>query len=207
MAVENGLPIDVSNIPIPPQLEADDFVMISKSTSNNNFGIMDLDKEEHYRKLELELEKQINLCTKNKEHFYKIGDVSTGSKFEKYLIDMKKDYEMLKSYKLRNEDVPKYHYENKEFSIVVCNTDVPINECIIEIIRGIDLPCKTPVDSYVKFDFPFPKDAIQPAKTHSFKNSLYPEYNQSFKFAIDRKARSLARIFNKSIKFEIYSKG
>lgn len=110
LLIRNGLPIDVSNIPIPPQLDSDDFVMVSKSSENLH---LDLDTEEHYRKLELELEKQINLCIKNKEHFFKIGDVSTGSKFEKFLIDMKKDLDMLKSYKQRGEEVPKYSYEKK----------------------------------------------------------------------------------------------
>ena len=129
----------------------------------------------------------------------KIGDVSTGTKFEKYLIDMKKDYEMLKSYKLRGVDVPQYHYENREFSIVVLNSDVTANEVVFEIVRIIDLPSKTPVDSFVRFEFAFPKDTPQTAKTHSFKSSLNPEFNQVFKFAIDKKARSLPRVFNKSM--------
>lgn len=64
-AVENGLPIDVSNIPIPPQLDTDDFVMVTSESSGALSGV-DLEKEEHYRKLELELEKQIGLCSKNK---------------------------------------------------------------------------------------------------------------------------------------------
>lgn len=120
---------------------------------------------------------------------------------------MKKDFELLRNYKQRGEEVPKYRYERKSFSIVVCNADVSINECAVEVVRAIDLPCKTPMDSYIRFEFPFPKDTPQPAKTHSAKNSLYPEFNQTFKFAIDRKSRSLARIFNKTMKFEIWSKG
>jgi len=206
IAVSNGLPIDVSNIPVPPQLGDDDFVLVSRERSSENLNL-DLETEEHYRKLELELQKQIELCNKNKEHFYKIGDVSTGTKFEKYLIDMKKDFEVLMAYKKRGDPVPKYHYELKEFSIVVCNTELSNNEVLFEIIRAIDLPCKQPIDSYVKFEFPFPKESPQQARTHSAKNTLYPEYEQSFKFPIDRKARSLARIFGKSIKMEIYSKG
>ena len=205
-AVENGLPIDVSNIPIPPQLDTDDFVMVTSESSGALSGV-DLEREEHYRKLELELEKQIGLCAKNKDHFYQIGDVSTGSKFEKYLVDMKKDFEFLQAVKKRGDEVPKYRYERKSFSIVVCNADVSINECVVEVKRGIDLPCKTPVDSYVRFEFPFPKDTPVPAKTHSFKNSLYPEFNQTFRFTIDRKSRSLARLFNKTMKFEIFTKG
>lgn len=70
-AVENGLPIDVSNIPIPPQIDSDDFVMVTSESSGALSGV-DLEKEEHYRKLELELEKQIGLCAKNKDHFYQV---------------------------------------------------------------------------------------------------------------------------------------
>lgn len=74
-------------------------------------------------------------------------------------------------------------------------------------MRAIDLPCKQPIDSYVKFQFDFPKEQPQTGRTHSFKNSLYPEFNQTFKFTIDRKSRSLARLLSKSMKLELYSKG
>ena len=57
---------------------------------------------------------------------------------------------------------------------MVCNTELSNNEVLFEIIRGIDLPCKQPVDSFVRFDFPFPKDTPQSARTHSAKNTLYP---------------------------------
>lgn len=57
-ATQNGLPIDATSIPTPPQM-ADDFVVVSLpdvSGQENN-----LEREENYRKIEVELQKQIEV--------------------------------------------------------------------------------------------------------------------------------------------------
>lgn len=57
-ATKCGLPIDATSIPTPPQL-ADDFVMISKADSDATCD--DLSKDELYRKVEIELNDQIEV--------------------------------------------------------------------------------------------------------------------------------------------------
>lgn len=57
-ATKAGLPIDATSIPTPPQL-TDDFVMISKSDSDVTCD--DLTKDELFRKVEMELNDQIEV--------------------------------------------------------------------------------------------------------------------------------------------------
>jgi coiled-coil and C2 domain-containing protein 1 len=56
-ATQNGLPIDATSIPTPPQM-TDDFVVVSLPESS---GIDDLEREEIYRKIEVELQNQIEV--------------------------------------------------------------------------------------------------------------------------------------------------
>ena len=65
-----------------------------------------------------------------------------------------------------NEQVPLYHYEKRTFDKVDCNGDLTDNELELEIIRAINisLPKDMKPDSlntYVKFDFPYPPVNIQ----------------------------------------------
>jgi coiled-coil and C2 domain-containing protein 1 len=56
-ATQNGLPIDATSIPTPPQM-TDDFVVVSLPESSS---VDDLEREEIYRKIELELQNQIEV--------------------------------------------------------------------------------------------------------------------------------------------------
>ncbi|XP_046857499.1 coiled-coil and C2 domain-containing protein 1-like [Xenia sp. Carnegie-2017] len=62
---------------------------------------------------------------------------------------------------------------------------------------------------YVSYEFPFPNDQPQTGFTETIKHNINPEFDQKFKISIDRKNRSLARIFRQqSVKFEIkYNRG
>ena len=157
-ATRNGLPIDVTSIPEPPQGEGD-FVIISQQSDYSNPEI-DADRDETFRKLEIELTSQIEMCSTNKEHFLRLGDVTSASKFEKFSIEMKKDLGVLQNNWRRGDKVPKYHYEQKSFSIVVSNTELSNTQISIEVIRAIDLPFKGEPDTFVKIEFPFPKVSL-----------------------------------------------
>jgi len=56
-ATQNGLPIDATSIPTPPQM-TDDFVVVSHPVSSDG---NDLEREEIYRKIEIELQNQIEV--------------------------------------------------------------------------------------------------------------------------------------------------
>lgn len=58
-----------------------------------------------------------------------------------------------------NLPLPKFHYEQKQFNIVKCNTDLTENELQINVVRGIGYVVANPkdVDTYVKVEFPYPQ--------------------------------------------------
>lgn len=204
-ATRNGLPIDATSIPTPPQIQ-EDYVIVEKSDCIN---VEEKGSEDLYSKLETDLINQIEICQRNKDHFLKLGDVSSASKFEKLAHSSRKDLDVIKHLWKLGESLPRFHYETRLFSMVQCNTDLIDTDFEITVERGINLPGKpTELDSYVKIEFPFPSDNPQKAKTHTVRDTNNPEYKETFKFKIDRKSRSLARIFKRQpVKLEVWSRG
>ncbi|KAL1441073.1 hypothetical protein MTO96_008821 [Rhipicephalus appendiculatus] len=224
-ATECGLPIDASKctngkgharggllrmlrcsqIPIPPQLQ-EDFVVVEASDCEPK----DENIEQMYQTLEQELVAQHEMCVQNKDHFFKLGDVASGTKFEKLAQDTNRDLLVVKNLRQRNDPLPRFHYETRVFSIVRCNHDLTDTDIEVSIVRGVNLPGKPDdLDSYVMVTFPFPNDAPQTARTRTVKDTNNPEFNESFKFEVNRKSRSLARVMKRhpikctaSVKFE-----
>ncbi|CAG2113994.1 unnamed protein product, partial [Medioppia subpectinata] len=193
-ATQNGLPIDATSIPTPPQI-GDDFVIVSHPECSQTD---DLEKEEIFRKIEVELQNQIEMCKRNKEYFLQLGDISTSSKFEKYAIDSRKDLDVLTARWRSGHKVPNFKYETRTFSIVICNTEVGVNEVTVEVVKAVDIPGKPDIDTYVRLDFPFPNKSILSVKV----------FNETFKFEIDRKSRQLPRTLKRHpLKLELMSKG
>ncbi|XP_013789819.1 coiled-coil and C2 domain-containing protein 1-like, partial [Limulus polyphemus] len=149
------------------------------------------------------------MCLRNKDHFLKLGDVASASKFETQAQHTRKDLDVIQTMWKRLDPLPRFHYETRIFSIIQCNTDLADNDLEVDVIRGVNLPGKPDdLDSYVKVELPFPSDNPQRAKSHTLRGTNNPEYKESFKFEINRKSRALARVFKRhSLKVEVWSKG
>lgn len=136
------------------------------------------------------------MCKRNKEYFLQLGDISTASKFEKYGADSRKDLDLLIIRWRNGQRVPEVKHETRTFSIVICNTEVTTNEVSVEVVKAVDIPAKSDVDTYVRLEFPFPnvsdetqtclcvphltavfgktQDRNQTARTKTVKNSVNP---------------------------------
>lgn len=131
------------------------------------------------------------------------------TEFEQYLAVNRKDLDALRNAFKHGEPPPKFHYESKTFQLVQCAPELGDTDLELTIVRGIDYNPPSgfeakDVDTYVKFEFPYPQEKPQQDKTATIKGTASPEYDQSFKLEINRK-RSGQRIFtNKAVKFEIY---
>ncbi|XP_015916777.1 coiled-coil and C2 domain-containing protein 1-like isoform X2 [Parasteatoda tepidariorum] len=207
-AVKMGLPIDTTQIPTPPQLESSDFVIVDALDCEEN-NTSDLSLEELFETLIKDLTNQLEICRRNKEFFLHLGDVTSASKFEKLALESKKDLSVVQHLKKTNQSVPKFHYETRLFSMVVCNTELADNELEVTVARGINLPGKQDeLDSFVRVEFPIPNETPQTAKTHTIKDTNNPEFEETFKFEINRKSRSQLRLFKRhSLKLEVFQKG
>ena len=67
----------------------------------------------------------------------------------------KKDLDALRFSFKRGDPVPKFHYEVRSFSRVVCHTDLNDNDLEFSVIQGINLPGASPKDTqtYVRYFF------------------------------------------------------
>lgn len=104
--------------------------------------------------------------------------------------------------------LPKYHYERKTFNVVKCHTDLTDNQLEVNIERGINYNVANPkdVDTYVKFEFPWPQDDATKGKTACIKNTDNPEYQFSQTIDIQRNSKQCVRIFKRqALKLEVYS--
>nr|CAD7404566.1 unnamed protein product [Timema poppensis] len=196
-----------TEVPIPPNtrvvLETDfDFVSVDDCTPGSDGEI--------FEKLEEDLLKQAKMCLTNRDHFKAVGDVASTNRFEQLALHSKKDLDAVRVAHKRGEAVPKFHYETKVFSIVQCCTDLGDNDLELTIIQGINYTVPNPkdVDTYVKFEFPYPTEDPPKDRTSVVKDTNNPEYNQVFPLTFQRNVRACQRVFKRhSIKLEVWSKG
>ncbi|XP_021922806.1 coiled-coil and C2 domain-containing protein 1-like isoform X2 [Zootermopsis nevadensis] len=202
-----GLPVDMDTVPIPPDtrvvLESDfDFVTVDDCVPGSDAEIFD--------KLEEDLLKQTKMCLTTRDHFKAIGDVASANRFEQLALHSKKDLNAVRCAHKRSESIPKFHYETKSFSIVQCCTDLGDNDLELTIIQGINYTVSNPkdVDTYVKFEFPYPSEDPPKDRTSLVKDTNNPEYNSTFNLTIHRNSRACQRVFKRhGIKLEVWSRG
>ncbi|KAB7498740.1 Coiled-coil and C2 domain-containing protein 1-like [Armadillidium nasatum] len=215
-ATEGGLPVDMNTVPIPPQEKLGcenvniDFEVIDKEDCVFGPPTSDADAALTYSKLEEDLIAQIKMCAHTREHFKALGDVASANRFEQLILHTKKDLDAVRAAFRRGDTPPRFHYENRTFTLIQCNTDINDSDCEVSIIRGINFNVSNPtdVDTYVKIEFPYPSDAPPQERTNVVKDTNNPEFNHKVVFSIDRKARALSRVFKRhSIKCQIITKG
>ena len=150
------------------------------------------------------------MCMTNRSYFKEVGDIASAYKFEQMALHSKKDLDAIRFAFKRGDSVPKFHYETRAFSRVVSNTDLTDNDLELNILNGINYAVKNPkdVDTYIKWEFPFPRDAPTYDKTSVIKDSNNPEYNSLFKIVINPRDKSFQRVVKRgAVKLEVWAKG
>lgn len=164
---EGGFTVDMSSLPIPPgkreELE-DTFTVLDKNevneSENANFEDPKDDEENGISiRLQEQLAKQLMMCKNTRDHFRAMGEVASMNRFENLALGVQKDLDFVRLAHKEKLRTPKFHYEQKNFTIIKCNTDLNDNEVEIKILRGINYTVANPrdVDTYVKLEFPYPQ--------------------------------------------------
>ncbi|CAH0726304.1 unnamed protein product, partial [Brenthis ino] len=213
-AARGGLLVDLKSIPLLPSAKKqvdDTFDVISTEEcvpeEDVSSSVSDPDVT---TRLHQQLSNQLRQCLARREHCRAMGSVAEGNRFDHLALAVKQDLDVVAVAKALGNNPPKFHYENRKFSIVQCNTDLNENELELTIVRGIayNVPNPKEVDTYVKFEFPYPQDAPVSDRTQCIKDTNSPQYSAVFPLAIQRNARACLRVFKRhAIKFEIYSRG
>jgi len=205
---KGGIPVDMGTLPVPPQMQVQtnmDFEIVSKEEVT-----ITGDREEMFSKLEQDIISQVKMCMTNRTYFKEVGDIASANKFEQMALHSKKDLDSIRFAFKRGDPVPKFHYETRAFSRVVSNTDLTDNDLELNILNGINYVVKNPqdVDTYIKWEFPFPRDAPTYDKTAVIKDSNNPEYNSTFKIVINPRDKTFQRLVKRgAVKVEVWSKG
>uniref|UniRef100_A0AAX7SQ04 Coiled-coil and C2 domain-containing protein 1B n=1 Tax=Astatotilapia calliptera TaxID=8154 RepID=A0AAX7SQ04_ASTCA len=153
-------------------------------------------------------------CLGLSQQFTNTGNVAEALKSEKLLEETMKYIEILKSAYTKGHPVPKCRTEERTFNSIKINPNLTLNDLILYVTRGINLPAPSGVsandlDASVKFEFPFPSaEEAQRDKTNTVKNTSSPEFKETFRLNINRGHRAFKRVIqSKGIKFEIIHKG
>ena len=78
------------------------------------------------------------------------------------------------------------------------------------ILNGINYVVKNPkdVDTYIKWEFPYPRDAPTIDKTAVVKDTNNPEYNATHTLVINPRDKTFQRVVKRgTVKMEVWSKG
>jgi len=205
---KGGIPVDMGTLPVPPQMQVKtnmDFEIVSKEECN-----ITGDREEMFSKLEQDIISQVKMCMTNRTYFKEVGDIASANKFEQMALHSKKDLDAIRFAFKRGDPVPKFHYETRAFSRVVSNTDLTDNDLELNILNGINYVVKNPkdVDTYIKWEFPFPRETPTYDKTAVIKDSNNPEYDSTFKIVINPRDKTFQRVVKRgAVKVEVWAKG
>ncbi|XP_055705411.1 coiled-coil and C2 domain-containing protein 1-like isoform X2 [Phlebotomus papatasi] len=200
-----GFPVDMATLPIPPGQRAaleDSFAFVTES------DCQDSEVGDIFKRLEEQLQHQLSMCRVTREHHKNMGDVAGTNRFENLALTVQKDLDVVRLAHRKQLELPKFHYEQRSFNIVMCNTDLTDNEVEITVVRGINYNVPNPkdVDTYVKLEFPYPQDDHTKSKTQLVKNTDNPDYDYKFKMEMVRSNKQCQRVFKRhSLKLEVYA--
>lgn len=110
-------------------------------------------------RLEAQLTKQLKMCLTTRDHHKALGDVAGTNRFERLALSVTKDLDYVRLIHRTGSEIPKFHYEMKDFSIVQSFTELGDNDLELNIIRGINYNCSNPndIDTYIKCEMPYPQ--------------------------------------------------
>ncbi|NXS50616.1 C2D1A protein, partial [Balaeniceps rex] len=159
-ASQNGLPVDITKVPEAP-VNKEDFVLvqrrgvhISPEAASQYLELMKLIRQQH------------EMCVNYSKQFTHLGNITETTKFEKLAEDCKQNMEILKQAHARGFPLPKYHYEQRTFSVIKIFPELNSNDMVLSIVKGINLPAPPGVapndlDAFVRFEFPYPNAVSQ----------------------------------------------
>ncbi|NXD18454.1 C2D1A protein, partial [Nothocercus nigrocapillus] len=207
-ASHSGLPVDITKVPEAP-VNKEDFVLVQRRGVS-----ISPEAASQYLELMKLLRQQHEMCVTYSKQFTHLGNIAETTKFERMAEDCKQNMEILKQAHARGFPLPRYHYEQRTFTIVKIFPELNSNDMVLSIVKGINLPAPPGVapndlDAFVRFEFPHPNaEEAQKDKTNVIKNTDCPEFNEQFKLYINRGHRGLKRVLQtKGIKFEVAHKG
>uniref|UniRef100_A0AC34F9J3 C2 domain-containing protein n=1 Tax=Panagrolaimus sp. ES5 TaxID=591445 RepID=A0AC34F9J3_9BILA len=219
-ACEGGLPVDIRNIPVPPQTGVSTGLMRQSSEGSLNSESLSCTKQsligaDHsLQEVEKALLAQISLCDQHRTSFNERNDSRSVLIYEKLMNETKMDLlhfrQMLESghqpsYKVVEVTLPSL---NVSVEKGIADDQMEVKILSIEKLKVAEGYKSHHLAIYLKYNFHFPHEAHQTGKSQTIFGSENPEFNEIVNFKINRKVRQLMRTVRRvPLKFEVYQKG
>jgi coiled-coil and C2 domain-containing protein 1 len=217
---EGGLPVDIRNVPVPPQTGVSTGLMRqfsqgslnSKSFCSTNQSLTGADNS--LQEVEKALLAQISLCDQHRASFNERNDSKSVMIYEKLMNETKMDLlhfrQMLESghqptYKVIDVTLPSLNISVEKG---IADDQMEMKILNIEKLKVADGYKSHHLAIFLKYNFHFPHDAHQTGKSQTISGTDNPEFNEVVNFEINRKVRQLVRTIRRvPLKFEVYQKG
>ncbi|XP_057313175.1 coiled-coil and C2 domain-containing protein 1-like isoform X1 [Hydractinia symbiolongicarpus] len=198
LGAQNGMRVEVTTVPTLKKVSASIKDSSSGGTSLKESAEFSGSVSDQYKQIETALRQQIEASEKNAKHYQLLGNLDASKNFNSLLASSKKDLNTLLHYKQQKSPVPKCNYITKSFPVVRSNPQLSDSELELTVIRCVNVPLPSgfqPKDMhiYITYELAYPQEKPQSGYTTTKKETINPEYNESFKLAIDRKNRNFVR--------------
>uniref|UniRef100_A0A914Y6C0 C2 domain-containing protein n=1 Tax=Panagrolaimus superbus TaxID=310955 RepID=A0A914Y6C0_9BILA len=203
-ACEGGLPVDIRNIPVPPQTGVSTGLMRQFSEGADH----------SLQEVEKALLAQVSLCDQHRTTFNERNDSRSVLIYEKLMNETKMDLlhfrQMLESghqpsYKVVEVTLPSLNVTTEKG---IADDQMEVKIINIEKLKVAEGYKSHHLAIYLKYNFHFPHESHQTGKSQTISNSDNPEFNEIVNFKINRKVRQLMRTVRRvPLKFEVYQKG
>jgi coiled-coil and C2 domain-containing protein 1 len=204
-ACEGGLPVDIRNVPVPPQTGVNQSLMRQFSGGADDSKLQEVEKA---------LLAQISLCDQNRISFNERNDSRSVMIYEKLMNETKMDLlhfrQLLQSghkptMRIIEVTLPSLNVSTEKG---VANDQMEVKIVNIEKLKMAEGYKPHHLAIYLKVNFSFPHTAHQTAKSQTISGTENPEFNEIVNFKIDRKQKPLVRSIKRvPLKFEVYQKG
>ncbi|XP_076812030.1 coiled-coil and C2 domain-containing protein 1-like isoform X1 [Clavelina lepadiformis] len=215
-AAKNGLKVDITNVPLPPQQSGgskdEGFDIIEEEEIRDIHSKKSTPEEDEalYKRLLNHLQEQVKKARAYAQQMTHAGDVGGAERCDRLAASSQADYDYVKSCHRHRDVPPRFHYQEQVFQTIHLKPDIGSNEMELVMVQCIDLHTASKDGKvFVEWETPFPHDNPIKGKTDEGKGPQSPKFQDAiFRVPFTRKSKSIHRaVKNKSLKLEVIQKG
>ena len=204
-AAQQGLPVDLTQLPPETVSSTPNMNLISQLRPAT------AEDAKTFQIIENQLQQQLKICKKYVDIYTKLKNMGSIAQFRHLEQECERDMLAVKGIQSHGKGPPPFAIEVKEMSVPLCNVDLGMSDCVVEVlqIRKLHLPsgvAEKDLHVYVSIEFPYPTEDSPKAKTDTVKETANPQFNHKETFLLDRDhKRSILRAFKRTpLKFEVF---
>ena len=182
VAADNGLPVDLSQLPPSPYADISK-TKPSPAVLSHLRPAQDGDKET-FERIKKQLQVQIDLCTSNAKLYEEIKNVGTATQYQNMSRELQQQLLAIEGIQSQGLAPPKFTMETRKFTIVHSHTHLSATQCEVEVVKATAVPNPEGYEDkdlnvYVEVEFPWPSDEPPKICTECVRGTASPEFNHT----------------------------